>query len=91
MLWFYSHAIIFRIRYSEYNPVFIGQTKRSVIMNIANVLKTNNYVSLDNIDLIKSVSDERSLDAYEYAYIKKNEDTLNLDNGNIDSVLFSFA
>lgn len=48
-------------------------------------------ITTDNVKLIKSVSDERRLDAYECVYIKKEENTVNVDNGNIESVLFSFV
>lgn len=48
-------------------------------------------VTIDNVKLIKGVSDERRLDAYECVYIKRSENTVNLDNGNIESPLFQFA
>lgn len=48
-------------------------------------------VTTENVELIKNVRDERRLDAYECVYIRKNESAVNLDNGNIESVLFSLA
>lgn len=48
-------------------------------------------VNTDNVELLRSVRDEKRLDAYECVYIHKNENKVNQDNGNIDSVLFSLA
>ena len=53
------------------------------------IFNEHRNVTIDDVQLIKSVSDERRLDAYECVYIRKSENTVNLDNGNIDSILFS--
>lgn len=102
---------IYRIKCSECDAVYIGQTKRSVKKRFNEHLKCIEHqylrksafaahavinehlnVTIDNVELVKCVSDERRLDAYECVHIKKNNNnTVNLDNGNIDSVLFSFV
>lgn len=64
--------------------------RRSAFANHA-VYNEHLNLTIDNVELVKSVSDERRLDAYECVYIKKTENTVNLDNGNIDSVLFDYA
>lgn len=44
---------------------------------------------MEDVKLLKRVNDERRLDAYECVFIHKTENTVNLDNGNIESELFS--
>lgn len=48
-------------------------------------------VSIDNVELLRSVNDERRLDAYECVAIYKNPNNINLDNGNIMSPLFALT
>lgn len=43
----------------------------------------------DSVRLVKNVLFERKLDAYESLFIYKNHNTMNADNGNIISTLFS--
>lgn len=58
----------------------------------AHVLHNNHFsVSVNSLKLKKHITDERKLDAYESYYIQKTENTINLDNGNIESVLFSLV
>lgn len=66
------------------------QVRKSAFANHA-VFNQHLNVSLDNIQLVKCVSDEKRLDAYECVYIKKSKNKVNLDNGNIDSVLFTLV
>lgn len=66
------------------------QTQESAFA--AHVVSTGHVnVTFENVELVRSVSDERRLDAYECVYIHKNENKVNLDNGNMDSVLFSLV
>ncbi|XP_055308425.1 uncharacterized protein LOC129572488 [Sitodiplosis mosellana] len=44
-------------------------------------------IGIDNVSLEKQINDERRLDAYEYYYIKRDPNALNLDEGNITSSL----
>lgn len=46
---------------------------------------------ISDVKLLKQISDHRRLDAYECVYIRKTKNTVNLDNGNIESVLFSLV
>ena len=41
-----------------------------------------------NLRLLKQVNDERRLDAYESIFIRKSTNNMNLDKGNIESMLF---
>jgi hypothetical protein len=45
--------------------------------------------TIEDVKLLKRVNEERSLDAYECVLILNTENTVNLDNGNIESNLFS--
>lgn len=99
---------IYRIKCSDCDKVYIGQTKRTVEArfkeHLASIKKKETYRSafaahavenihlntnVNDVDLVKRVTDYRRLDAYECVYIHNTENTLNLDNGNIDSILFS--
>lgn len=55
------------------------------------VLSNNHSVCIDNLILLKTVTNPYQLDAYESLYIKKNlhNNVMNSDNGPIQSVLFS--
>lgn len=56
----------------------------------AHILKTeHSFENQQCAKLIKQVIDVRRLDAYESYYIQTNENVMNLDNGNIESILFS--
>lgn len=56
---------------------------------VAHHALTNEHLNIGicNVTLEKQVNDERKLDAYEYYYIKKDENCINLDEGNIQSSL----
>lgn len=67
-----------------------GQTEKSAFA--AHAVENNHLaVSHENVELVKSVYDERRLDAYECVYIKRERTKVNIDNGNINSVLFSLV
>lgn len=42
-----------------------------------------------NLTLIKSINDDRKLDAYEGYYIQRDNTSIIADKGNIDSILLS--
>ena len=105
-----KHSGIYRIKCSECDAVYIGQTKRTVEQRFKEHLKSveqrHTYKSafaahaveskhlnttVKNVKLLKRVTDHRRLDAYECVYIRNTENTVNLDNGNIESILFSLA
>lgn len=46
-------------------------------------------VTINNVKLEKQVYDDRKLDAFESYYIQKDSNSLNKDNGNIESILFA--
>lgn len=48
----------------------------------------HSLVSIDNVHLLKQVNFQNKLDAYECCFIHSHRNTVNLDNGNIDSFLF---
>lgn len=48
-------------------------------------------INIESVSLVKQVTDERQLDAYEAFYIQNDENALNLDRGNIESCLFARA
>jgi len=45
-------------------------------------------VSKNNVKLIKQINDDRRLDAYEAYFIQNDKNSLNLDNGNVETCLF---
>ena len=51
--------------------------------------KRHKKADLNNVRVLKQVNDDRRLDAYESFYIQRTANLLNLDNGNIESALFS--
>lgn len=101
---------IYRIKCSECDAVYIGQTKRSVEIRFkehfkaietkhayksafaAHAIESKHIgTSMSDVTLLKQVTDHRRLDAYECMYIRNTDNTVNLDSGNIDSVLFSLT
>lgn len=78
-------------RFNEHSKcIEYKQTQKSAFAAHA-IASGHRDVTIENVDLVKSVSDERRLDAYECVYIHKNENTVNLDDGNIESVLFTLV
>lgn len=56
----------------------------------AHALKNNHRIDKDTgVRLVKAVMREQQLDAYESFFIQRNMNSMNLDNGNIFSCLFS--
>lgn len=45
-------------------------------------------INKENLCLLRQVNDDRRLDAYEAFHIQRDDNSLNLDRGNIDSCLF---
>ena len=61
-----------------------NQCKNSAIA--AHVLENGHFnVCVENLKLVKPILDDRQLDAYESFYIQSDENTINRDNGNIES------
>lgn len=56
-----------------------------------NPLQHNIGTFEESVRLLKTVHNERKLDAYESLYISKTTNTMNADKGNIDSPLFSLS
>jgi hypothetical protein len=71
----------------EMNVRLIRPTKSAVAEH---VLSNEHSISLQNVRLVKEVNNPNRLDAYESIYIGMEPNTMNLDNGNISSPLFSF-
>lgn len=96
---------IYSIKCNDCNEIYYGQTKRAIEKRYgehiacirlnqpnksafaAHVLNTNHENHC--VSVVRNVRDCYRLDAYESYYIQSNADTMNLDNGNIESVLFS--
>lgn len=80
-----------RTRYKEHSSYIAkNQERRSALAE--HVLNQAHFnVSVNNMSLVKQVNDERKLDAYESYYIQSDENTINGDNGNIISNLFSLV
>lgn len=77
------------VRYKEHSSyIKHNQGYRSGIASHA--LNNNHWnITKNNLRLVKEINDARKLDAYESYYIQKSDNTLNLDNGNIESHLLS--
>lgn len=58
----------------------------------AHALENNHFTTtINNVRLLKYVTNEQKLDAYESMYIHKDRNALNLDNGRIESELFNYC
>lgn len=76
-------------RFKEHTAcIKCNQAYRSAVA--AHALNLGHWnIHLDNVKLVREVSDERKLDAYESYYIQKDNNAMNLDSGNCDSHLLS--
>lgn len=76
-------------RFSEHCAcIRLNQPNKSAVA--AHVLiDGHTNINKKSVKLKKQVNDCRRLDAYEAFYIQNERDTLNLDNGNIESFLFA--
>jgi len=76
-------------RFSEHCAcIRLNQPNRSAVA--AHVLVDGHTnVNKESVKLKQQVNDSRRLDAYEAFYIQNDTDSLNLDNGNIESYLFA--
>jgi hypothetical protein len=75
-------------RFEEHKQyVFNNEPRRSAFA--AHVLEHQHLpVSASEVRMLKCITDDRKLDAYESIYIQKDETAMNLDKGNIESNLF---
>jgi hypothetical protein len=62
------------------------QYKRSALATHALNTGHSKY-DTNNVDVVKVVREQQRLDAYESYYIQSDPNSMNLDNGNIASVL----
>lgn len=78
-------------RFKEHiNYIRTNQHQKSAIAT--HVLEQNHFnVGLNNLTLKKQVTDDRKLDAYESYFIQNDRNSVNSDNGNINSILFSLV
>ena len=70
--------------------VRLNQPQRSALASHV-IIDGHEGVDKSCLQLLKQVNDERKLDAYEAFFIQRDRNALNLDNGNIESVLFRLA
>lgn len=79
------------VRFKEHSASFKYNKHRASAL-AAHVLNLGHFnVTIDNLSLVKQVNDNRRLDAYESYYIQSNENSMNADNGNVVSPLFTFV
>lgn len=95
---------IYSVKCNVCDSVYYGQTKRAIEKRYcehmtcirknepksavaAHVLNTDH--SDLRVSVVKCVRDVNRLDAYESYFIQSNADSMNLDNGYIESILFS--
>lgn len=96
---------IYSIKCNVCDGIYYGQTKRAIDKRFsehiccvkhnqpnksafaAHVLNTDH--SDYSVSVVRNVRDTNRLDAYESYHIQSNADVLNLDNGNIESILFT--
>lgn len=64
------------------------QCNRSALASHA-INTGHTHFDINNISVVRVVREQNRLDAYQSYYIQSNENSLNLDNGNIESALFS--
>lgn len=77
------------VRFKEHQSyIKYNQEYRSAIASHA---LQNDHLNVQqcNLKLVKQISDEKKLDAYESYYIQKDSNAINLDNGNVESHLIA--
>lgn len=80
-----------KVRFKDHQTyIRNNEPRKSAIAGHA-LLEQHLPLQMENVRLLRSVTDERKLDAIESMHIHKDSEALNADKGNIESYLFDYC